>query len=239
MAHLLQPIHRFAGNGDIEALRRELDSGTSPNAREDNGTTPLHLACASSPDPTEKVDERVACVKLLVEAGADIHATENYKGATPLHFAAGWMGHAALVTALLDAGANANIRDNWTWTPLHCACFKHFSDVETVFRLINAGASAAAVTTNTNDRDTPLHLAAPQGNHRLYPILLRAGCPPLLQDFWAPRAYLQKVAAAGSFRSYERNHLNALSMMLIPKFPCLPPEMVRRVVEYAFHVGDY
>ena len=33
--------------------------------------------------------------------------------------------------------------------------------------------------------------------------------------------------------------LNAIAATFIPKLPLLPPEMVRRVVEYAFHVGDY
>ena len=52
-------------------------------------------------------------------------------------------------------------------------------------------------------------------------------------------SYLRKVRAAGSFQNYERAHLNALAATFLPKFPSLPPEMVRRVVEYAFHVGDY
>ena len=50
---------------------------------------------------------------------------------------------------------------------------------------------------------------------------------------------MQKVRAAGDFRTYERAHLNAIAATFIPKLPLLPPEMVRRVVEYAFHVGDY
>ena len=53
-------------------------------------------------------------------------------------------------------------------------------------------------------------------------------------------AYLRKVRAAGGFRRYERAHLNALAATFAPKFShLLPPELVRRVVEYAFHVGDY
>ena len=49
-----------------------------------------------------------------------------------------------------------------------------------------------------------------------------------------------KVIAAGGFRAYERNRLNALAAIFAPKLPRrLPPELVRRVVEYAFHAGDY
>ena len=53
-------------------------------------------------------------------------------------------------------------------------------------------------------------------------------------------AYLRKVRAAGGIKKYERAHLNALTASFAPKFShLLPPELVRRVVEYAFHVGDY
>ena len=52
--------------------------------------------------------------------------------------------------------------------------------------------------------------------------------------------YLRKVIAAGGFRAYQRNHLNALVASFAPKLPRrLPQEMVRRVVKYAFHVGYY
>ena len=52
--------------------------------------------------------------------------------------------------------------------------------------------------------------------------------------------YLKKVAAAGGYRNYERDHLNALSRIFVPKFArLLPPEMVRRVVLYAFDVGGH
>ena len=76
-----------------------------------------------------------------------------------------------------------------------------------------------------------------QKRRRLYPILLRAGAT--LQTRLYYDDYLLKVRAAGGFRRYERAHLNALAATFLPKLPRLPPELVRRVVEYAFHVGDY
>ena len=72
------------------------------------------------------------------------------------------------------------------------------------------------------------------GRRCLYSILLRGGAalPAHTTD-----AYLLKVRAAGGFRQYERAHLDAIAAAFA-KLP-LPPELVRRVVEYAFHVGDY
>ena len=75
------------------------------------------------------------------------------------------------------------------------------------------------------------------GYRRICLILLRAGAalPAHSAD-----GYLQKVIAAGSLQNYERAHLDALAASFAPKFAhLLPPELVRRVVEYAFHVGDY
>ena len=67
-------------------------------------------------------------------------------------------------------------------------------------------------------------------------MLLRAGAAlPAETD----NAYIRKVIAAGGFRQYERNHLNALTATFAPHFAHLPPEIVRLVVKYAFHVGYY
>ena len=52
-------------------------------------------------------------------------------------------------------------------------------------------------------------------------------------------AYIQNVIAAGGFGRYERNHLDALAATFAPHFSHLPPEIVRLVVEYAFHAGYY
>ena len=80
---------------------------------------------------------------------------------------------------------------------------------------------------------------------RLVPGLLRAGAAldaweDYEDDTW-PNTYIQKVIAAGGIKKYERNHLNALAAIFVPKFAhrSLPPEMVRHVVECAFRVGDY
>ena len=47
------------------------------------------------------------------------------------------------------------------------------------------------------------------------------------------------MRAAGGIKKYEHSHLNDIAAIFVPKFAyrSLPPEMVRRVVEYAFHVG--
>ena len=90
-----------------------------------------------------------------------------------------------------------------------------------------------------------MDMAIQQGaQQRIYPTLLRAGATYSQEELTATYsrpgdAYLRKVRAAGGIKKYERAHLNAIAATFIPKLPLLPPEMIRRVVEYAFHVGDY
>ena len=71
-------------------------------------------------------------------------------------------------------------------------------------------------------------------------------------DYSSP--YLQKVIDAGGWAKYERLHLDKLTAMLTPKDQTdgrrrsrrrlsplrrLPPEVLRRIVAYAFHAGYY
>ena len=147
------------------------------------------------------------------------------------------------MAALINAGANVNCKYTPTgWTPLHWACRRYPPSVECVELLLNAGAEVNALSTPApigGGQRTPFDLAIIRGqNQRIYPTLLRAGASYSPQTA-ATGAYLGKVRAAGGIKKYERAHLNAIAATFIPKLPLLPPEMVRRVVEYAFHVGDY
>jgi hypothetical protein len=69
--------------------------------------TPLGAAVATTPgipQPSDYEAVVLALVRLLIERGADV-AGRRKDGMTPLHGAA-WRGHAVVVQALLDAGAD-------------------------------------------------------------------------------------------------------------------------------------
>src|SRR5260221_1186683 len=80
-----------------QAARALLDRHANPNAREADGTTPLHWAA--------RLDD-LESVKLLLSAGAHVNLANRY-GVTPLMLAA-TNGNAAIADALLRAGADAN-----------------------------------------------------------------------------------------------------------------------------------
>ena len=228
-------IHNFAGNGNVDALRRELAKNVSPDLVCPNGCVPLHHVVGGAIG--RGGNNQVACIRLLLAAGANVNAVAGHGAGevislTPLMYAVGG-GHSTLVATLLEAGADAHSRDRLDWTPLHFAVYSDQNSEECARLLINAGA---AVDARDNEGRTPLDLAVQLNNRRcLYSVLMRAGAalPAETDD-----AYIRKVIAAGGFRGYERAHLNAIAATFAAKLP-LPPELVRRVAEYAFHVGDY
>ena len=238
-------IHFAARDGDADALRRELKRGVSPNIVSPDRISPLHLAASARAG-----GDYLACVRLLIDAGANLSLACQDGNLTALMYAVGG-GHSTLVATLLDAGADANSRDETGWTPLHyalCTDRGPIQGADCTRLLINAGADADA---RCEDGNSPLDNcisqrqaflqrgldAESEGQRRIYPMLLRAGAA-LPAESYDP--YIRKVIAAGGIIKYERAHLNAIVASFAPKFThLLPPELVRRVAEYAFHVGDY
>ena len=83
-----------------------LAAGADPNARNNNGETPLHRADSAND------------VTPLLAAGANLNARDNV-GETPLHEATAERSRSAdVAAALLAAGADPNARDATGATPL-------------------------------------------------------------------------------------------------------------------------
>ena len=227
------PIHAAAENGDVDALLRALENGASPHAIDQNQSTPLQYVC-SRPDND---DGRLACLQALIEAGANVNTALDVPfNNRPLMYAAQYSS-AKLVAALLESGADVNL-GNGDYTPLHWACVTSMRGdlaVERASVLIRNGA--AVNQRHPTEGETPLDCAIRYSLDRLFPLLLRAGAALPAQT---TNAYIRKVRAAGGIKKYERVHLNSIAAPFALKFShLLPPELARRVVEYAFHVGDY
>ena len=227
------PIHEAARNADVETLRRLLLEGESPDRRNSRiGRllwTPLHALCAGFHD--DDTEDRVACLRLLVDAGANPDATCR-TGHTALHWAA-QAAVTAIVSLLLVAGANVNAA-NWNgWTALHFAVRGHrVESNDCVEVLLAAGAS---VNARGNSGTRPLDIAIYEDYRRAWPLLLRAGAEFLKYD---TDPYIVRVRNAGGFKKYEQAHITRITSILAPT-PRLPPEMVRKIVEFWLHAGYY
>ena len=109
-----------------------------------------------------------------LRAGADLNARDERECSTPLHLAARHSEDPAVINALLNAGANPNVRDKYSATPLHIAAMKN-KNPAVITALLNAGASP-----NADNRYTPpLHCAARYNrNPAVLVALLNAGADP-------------------------------------------------------------
>ncbi|XP_046606728.1 transient receptor potential channel pyrexia-like [Neodiprion virginianus] len=139
-------FHRAAEHGFADILQLLLDRDPSTtklmiNARDKlamSGMTPLHMAAYFG---------HAECVRILLEAGADILSTttENpHTKATPLHLAT-TQNHYEVVAALLSRETDIiDVQDNHGWLPLHVACYH--SSRESIKLLLDAGADLSVVT---------------------------------------------------------------------------------------------
>jgi uncharacterized protein len=146
-------------------------------------STPLEYACITSTVWSAAEGEFVAkpisveIVKLLVEAGASVHATNAY-GFTALHNLL--RAPAAPVAALqlvIQRGANVNALDVTRRTPL-MMCLNEHTDTALPLQQIAALISAGADCSRANRLGvTPLHWTAlwPEGKTALLKLLLRGG----------------------------------------------------------------
>ena len=240
----MAPIHHAASSADATMLRQALESGVSPDAVDRFGNTPLHLLCCRNLKPP---GDHVACFELLREAGANLEATDS-SGHTPLHEAAD-SGCLELLSLLIQSGVNVDTSSDG-YTALHFAARGHHElagsrYVCCVDALLAAGASVSHRTElsgyGPDGGLTPLTIAIHRGNHRAWPSLLRAGAefpgPPLghHQNFSDP--YIQRVKSAGGFKKYEQAHLARITAIL--ETPLLPPELVRKILEFWLHAGYY
>ena len=225
--NIARQAHGYAYSANVDALRQLLEAGMSPDARYD-GRTPLQHVCFTGIDDA---GDRVGCVKLLIDAGADLEATDKSRY-TPLHCAAVTI-RPKLLSLLIQAGANLEAACIGRSTALHLAArLSARRAVDCVELLLAAGADIDARTFSGR---RPFDIALENNSRGAWPLFLRAGAE-IPTDSTDP--YLVRVRNAGGFKKYEQQHLARITAILAPT-PRLPPEMVRKIVEFWLHAGYY
>ncbi len=136
------PLLNASRDGDTSAISKLLAHGTSPNATDGYGNTPLSIAAHFG--QTDAIDlllkngaaidgidgkmtplqcavysKRPEAAAFLLQQDANPNLADEY-GATPLTVAAA-NGDTNLVKLLLDAGASIEQADKLGWRPLHVA----------------------------------------------------------------------------------------------------------------------
>ncbi|KAJ8466352.1 hypothetical protein OPV22_028904 [Ensete ventricosum] len=93
-------VHHTASIGDVEGLKKALDSGSDKDEEDSEGRRALHFACGYG---------EVKCAQILLEAGATVNVLDKNKN-TPLHYAAGY-GRKECVALLLEHGASVTLQN--------------------------------------------------------------------------------------------------------------------------------
>mmetsp|Transcript_79723 Transcript_79723/g.221884 ORF Transcript_79723/g.221884 Transcript_79723/m.221884 type:complete len:141 (+) Transcript_79723:87-509(+) len=104
-------IHTAAAEGAIEKVAELLAQGVSANQPNFHGLSPLHCAAEFG---------QVDCVRLLLQANADVDLPVNGRGTTASHLAAQG-GYSDVLQVLLEGGADVTAKNTWGSTVLKVA----------------------------------------------------------------------------------------------------------------------
>jgi len=140
---------------DSEILQEVLE-----DVEVDRFATALHISVEN---------QQLACLSMLVRAGADTEAMKN-DGYTPLQLAAE-IGNSEITTIIADSNSYIDHQHPIGWTALHMACKTGAADVVNI--LIEAGAD---INARAADGCSPLHIACLHGSTDCMRVLLEAGC---------------------------------------------------------------
>ena len=152
----LHAAARSSGVAEVEGL---LKAGADVNAKNTDGSTPLHAAAEFNPSPS--------VLEVLLKAGADVNA-KNTDGWTPLHMAAAKSPTPSVLEVLLKAGADVNAKNTDGSTPLHMAA--EFNPSPSVLEiLLKASADPRALDT---EGKTPHAVAKPENRDILWKAMM-------------------------------------------------------------------
>ncbi|KAH8987259.1 ankyrin repeat-containing domain protein [Lactarius akahatsu] len=151
-----------------------LNHGANPNAKGNNGQTPLHSLLEHS---RNFPNGGLSLARLLLEHGADVNAQDK-KSATPLHLASR-EGQFEIVRMLLGNGANPRATNNQGQTPLHLLSEGIYFNPQDVPDFVELFMKYGAdVNARDSNNTTPLHVASCEGQLEVARMLLAHGANP-------------------------------------------------------------
>ncbi|KAK1900771.1 Ankyrin repeat and SOCS box protein 14 [Dissostichus eleginoides] len=152
------PLHEASRLGNVELVTRLLEAGARPDPRSHYGLTPLALAAQNA---------HLEVMENLLRRGADVLSQAQDEAS--ILYEASASGDPAVISLLLEYGADANVAKNMGHMPIH---------------------RAAHITSVDDSGINPLHSAAAGGHAHCIKALLDAGFDPndMLHP-WAQRSY--------------------------------------------------
>lgn len=155
-------IFEAAAMGDLDRIAELLQKDAAQvNAYAPDGFQPLGLAAFFG---------HLSVVEYLLIQGAEVNAaSKNELNVMPLHSAAAGQ-HLQIARALLEQGANPNLRQAGDFTPMHSAAQNGQLEMILLLREFDADLSP-----KSTDGQTPLDLAQEKGHTQVIEILREYG----------------------------------------------------------------
>jgi len=182
------PLHHAVAFYKIPVVEALLHHRADVNAKDDQGSTPLHkLRTAAG----HQVEDQADLAQLLIEGEANVDAQDN-SGKTLAHFAA-MQNIDGLLQVLLEARADPGPKDGLGNTPLHACVAK--SGVAVASLLLEHRAMVDAPGAGGS---TPLARAVTLGHTSLTRLLVSHGASPTAVDRsgWTPLRHAQSGGKA-------------------------------------------
>lgn len=147
------------------------------NAKNDSGSTPLHLLVGGYGNYLLSDTDMLGMVKLLLQCGADVHAKDNY-GDMPAHILAKSVGIDSM-RELIRAGFDINTKGGREETVLHRAAYGR--PKMTKYLLEMEGGRIGINAQNLYGK-TPLHRAVQAANQEVVELLLGQKADTEIED---------------------------------------------------------
>lgn len=156
------PLHHATIGGDASTASLLIKAGVPADAADKNDATALHWLAEEA--------DYIEVLEVLLAANVDANARDKRMD-TPLHIAAR-SGFVAGIPLLIQGGADPTLTNAKGLTPFHSACAVNQSEVVEFF-VEELGHFAAAAHPTSDQRETPLHLAAKKKAHSVFDFLLQ------------------------------------------------------------------
>lgn len=176
-------------SSSARAINLLLHYGAEVNAKDDDGLSPLAIAC-----------QRGNCfgVEALLQAEQiEVNITDNQQS-TPLHEACE-QGSKKIVENLIDKGARISVANKDQVTPLHIACSEGYDDVVNHLLLCGHAEKDELVSAKDNQGNTALHYGVESGVEEIVHVLLLSGADPIAQK-WNDVTPLHIAARNGNIK---------------------------------------
>lgn len=180
MAATSLALHTALVEHDLDRTRALLSQGADPNAPNEDGWRPLHVAVGEL-----GVGGAVEFVKTLIEHGADVNGWDTNRNDTPILTASN-PPEVEAARLLLEEGADPNVANSEGETPLRW-CVEQGS-LEMARLLLRYGAADAIDKWGGINGLTVLGIAARRFNIPMIELLLDAGADPEATDEYGETA---------------------------------------------------